>query len=193
MRKSLTLVIFLGWASGFSIAQVQGGHESVQDAIRFERQKDAAAARQARIESRSTASASADRSTTSTSKGAKTTRFQAAHVERATARAREAVKQCGASWAPAVGAPVTLAEALRPNPAHALRLMADPDGGLMPPLRDADAVQWIIGPEGGFTDAEQAQIRAAGFRPVALGRATLRFDTAATAALAVTAMARAGR
>ena len=121
------------------------------------------------------------------------TRFQAAHVERATARAREAVKQCGASWAPAVGAPVTLAEALRPNPAHALRLMADPDGGLMPPLRDADAVQWIIGPEGGFTDAEQAQIRAAGFRPVALGRATLRFDTAATAALAVTAMARAGR
>lgn len=63
MRKSLSLVIFLGWASGLSIAQVQGGHESVQDAIRFERQKDAAAARQARIESRSAASAGADRST----------------------------------------------------------------------------------------------------------------------------------
>ena len=84
MRKSLTLVIFLGWASGFSIAQVQGGHESVQDAIRFERQKDAAAARQARIESRSTASASADRSTTSTSKGAKTRKSKTGSAERST-------------------------------------------------------------------------------------------------------------
>jgi 16S rRNA (uracil1498-N3)-methyltransferase len=122
------------------------------------------------------------------------TRFQASHVERANARAREAVKQCGAAWAPAVTAPVPLAEALRPHAGAAavLRLLADPDGGPMPRLREADAVQWAIGPEGGFTDTELAALKAAGFRPVALARATLRFDTAAVAALAVTAAARRG-
>ncbi|HXY69262.1 MAG TPA: RsmE family RNA methyltransferase [Gemmatimonadales bacterium] len=118
------------------------------------------------------------------------TRFQAAHVERATARAREAVKQCGASWAPSIGAPVGLADALRQHPAGAVRLVADHEGGTMPPLREGDAVLWLIGPEGGFTDAELALVKGAGFRPVSLGRATLRFDTAAVAAVAVTAMMR---
>ena len=112
------------------------------------------------------------------------TRFQAAHVEKAVARAREAVKQCGGSWAPAVGAPVALSEALRQHPAGAVRLLADHDGGPMPALREGDAVQWAIGPEGGFSDAELGVLRAAGFRPVSLARATLRFETAAVAALA---------
>jgi 16S rRNA (uracil1498-N3)-methyltransferase len=86
---------------------------------------------------------------------------------------------------------VPLAEALRQHHAGAVvRLVADPDGGPMPRLRDADAVQWAIGPEGGFSEAELAALRAAGFAPVALARATLRFDTAAAAALAVTAAAR---
>jgi hypothetical protein len=51
-----------------SVAQTQGGHETVQDAIRFERQKDAAAARQARIESRRS---SADRSAEKGNKAAR--------------------------------------------------------------------------------------------------------------------------
>ena len=118
------------------------------------------------------------------------TRFQAAHVEKAVARAREAVKQCGGSWAPAVGAPVALSEALRQHPAGAVRLLADHDGGPMPALREGDAVQWAIGPEGGFSDAELGVLRAAGFRPVSLARATLRFETAAVAALAITMMMR---
>lgn len=121
------------------------------------------------------------------------TRFQVTHVEKAAARAREAVKQCGAAWAPAVTSPVPLAEALRQHVAAAVvRLVADPDGGPMPRLRDGDAVQWAIGPEGGFSDAERAALKAAGFTPVALARATLRFDTAVVAALAVTAAARRG-
>ena len=118
------------------------------------------------------------------------TRFQAAHVERAMARAREAVKQCGGTWAPAIGAPVALPEALRQHPAGLVRLVADHDGGPMPALREGDAVQWAIGPEGGFTDAERNVLHAAGFRPVALARAILRFDTAAVAALTVTGMMR---
>jgi hypothetical protein len=62
VRKSLVTVLLLGLPA---LAQVTGGRETVQDAIRFERQKDAAAARQARIEAhsgRSSAERSADES-----------------------------------------------------------------------------------------------------------------------------------
>jgi 16S rRNA (uracil1498-N3)-methyltransferase len=121
------------------------------------------------------------------------TRFQALHVEKASKRAREAIKQCGAAWAPALGSPLPIAEALRtPAPRAMVRMLADPGGGPLPRIREADAVQWAIGPEGGFTDTEIAALKAAGFRSVALGRATLRFDTAALAALALTAQARLG-
>jgi 16S rRNA (uracil1498-N3)-methyltransferase len=44
----------------------------------------------------------------------------------------------------------------------------------------------LIGPEGGFTDEENAAIRAAPFAvPVSLGPNILRADTAAVAAIAV--------
>jgi 16S rRNA (uracil1498-N3)-methyltransferase len=119
------------------------------------------------------------------------TRFQAVHVEKAARRAVEAIKQCGAAWAPAIVAPVPLAEALR-TAGRAVRLLADPDGGALPAIRDTDAVQWAIGPEGGFTEAEIALLTGAGFRSTALGRATLRFDTAVVAALALSAHARLG-
>jgi hypothetical protein len=63
MRKSLSLMLFIGLGS--VMAQVEGGHDTVQDAIRFERQKDAADARQARIEaSRSNADRASGESTT---------------------------------------------------------------------------------------------------------------------------------
>jgi 16S rRNA (uracil1498-N3)-methyltransferase len=119
-----------------------------------------------------------------------TTRFQSAHVEKATRRAREALKQCGAAWIPAVLSPVALGEAVRAPGAAPLKLVAEVEGGAMPPLREGDPVTWAIGPEGGFTSQELALLRAAGFKGVTLGRATLRFDTAAIAALALTAAAR---
>ena len=119
-------------------------------------------------------------------------RFQSSHVEKAGKRAREAIKQCGAAWLPVIASPLPLTEALRAAAPRVIRLLADPEGGLLPAIREADAVQWAIGPEGGFTDAELGALRSAGFRPVALGRAVLRFDTAALAALALTAQARLG-
>jgi len=120
------------------------------------------------------------------------TRFQSPHVEKAARRAREAIKQCGSAWAPAVASPLSIGEALRGVNARAVRLLADPEGTPMPAIREADVVLWAVGPEGGFTDAESTALKAAGFRPVNLGRAILRFDTAALAALALTAQARLG-
>jgi 16S rRNA (uracil1498-N3)-methyltransferase len=117
------------------------------------------------------------------------TRFQAVHVEKASRRAREATKQCGTAWTPLVQQPVPLSEALR-GKGRAVRLLASARGGRVPALREADHVQWVVGPEGGFTEAEAAAIQAAGFKPVALWRSTLRFDTAALAALALVAQAR---
>lgn len=120
------------------------------------------------------------------------TRFLPVHVEKAGRRAREAIKQCGSAWAPAVSSPVPLVEALRQPAPRTIRLLADAAGGPLPAIREADAVQWAIGPEGGFVDGEVAALKAAGFRPTTLGRCTLRFDTAALAALALTAQARLG-
>jgi 16S rRNA (uracil1498-N3)-methyltransferase len=117
-------------------------------------------------------------------------RFQAAQVEKATRRAREALKQCGAAWAPVVLSPLTLAEALRVAGPAAHRLLADPHGDAFPGVAEGDSVQWAVGPEGGFTEPELELLKGAGFAPVALGRATLRFDTAAVSALAITAASR---
>jgi 16S rRNA (uracil1498-N3)-methyltransferase len=43
----------------------------------------------------------------------------------------------------------------------------------------------LIGPEGGFTDAERTAAHASGARSMGLGRLVLRADTAPLAALAV--------
>ena len=61
MRKPMIFAVVLAMAPCFG--QITGGHENVQDAIRFERQKDAAAARQARMERRQSQSSTAERST----------------------------------------------------------------------------------------------------------------------------------
>jgi 16S rRNA (uracil1498-N3)-methyltransferase len=51
----------------------------------------------------------------------------------------------------------------------------------MPP----DQIDLMIGPEGGFTEAEIANAQQAGFIPVSLGERILRSETAAIAAMAV--------
>ena len=42
-----------------------------------------------------------------------------------------------------------------------------------------------VGPEGGLDDDERERLAMAGWMPVSLGGATLRFETAGTAALAI--------
>ena len=98
------------------------------------------------------------------------TRFQAAHVEKAAARPRggQAVRRRVGSRHRRAG---RAERSAAPHPAGAIRLVADHEGGPIPALREGDAVQWVIGPEGGFSDAELGALRAAGFQPVALARA----------------------
>jgi 16S rRNA (uracil1498-N3)-methyltransferase len=123
------------------------------------------------------------------------TRFQAVHVDKAVRRAREALKQSGGTWIPTVSSPLALSEAIRQAGGTAAgtgagRFVADAEGGALPALREGDGVQWMVGPEGGFTEGELVAVKGAGFRPIALGRAVLRFDTAGISALAQTAGAR---
>ncbi|HEV2446751.1 MAG TPA: RsmE family RNA methyltransferase, partial [Candidatus Sulfopaludibacter sp.] len=51
--------------------------------------------------------------------------------------------------------------------------------------RAGDRVAALIGPEGGWTDAERKAASEAGWLAVSLGPTVLRAETAATAALAV--------
>ncbi len=116
-------------------------------------------------------------------------RIRGAQVERFRRRAREAIKQCGASWAPAVREPVGL-EAFAAEPHEGLRWLAALDGGLPPAGVGPSPVTVAIGPEGGFTVEERRRLEAAGFAPVRFGDHILRFETAALAAAVYTSIAR---
>ena len=50
---------------------------------------------------------------------------------------------------------------------------------------ESSSVTLLIGPEGGFSDAEMGQVRTAGLTPVRLGPRVLRTETAGPAAIAV--------
>jgi 16S rRNA (uracil1498-N3)-methyltransferase len=116
------------------------------------------------------------------------TRVRPQHVGKLRRQALEAVKQCGAAWAPEVHQPEPLTAFLA-RPVEGDRWLADPDGG-GPALTRDSAVTVLIGPEGGLTEAERAAARTAGYRPVRLGPHTLRFETAAVAAAALAVAAR---
>lgn len=117
------------------------------------------------------------------------TRIRDSHLERLQSRAREAIKQSGAAWAPTIGAPESLTE-LCARPLDGARWLALPGGKAPPDRLGAEALTVAVGPEGGWADAEVDQLQAAGFRPVALAAHILRFETAAVAAAAIIGAAR---
>lgn len=110
-------------------------------------------------------------------------RVRAGHVRKLAARAREAVKQCGAAWATEVADPTSVTAFTAA--AAGIRWLADPSGPPPPSLSPDEPVTVAVGPEGGFTEVEAAAMIGAGFRPVRLGSRTLRFETAALAAAIV--------
>ncbi len=109
------------------------------------------------------------------------------NLDRLSAHLVEAAEQSGRTAVPAMAEPVTLERLLHDWPQGRALIFADEVGGV--PLAQAAApapAAILIGPEGGFADAERAAIRAhPAAVPVTLGPRVLRADTAALAAVAV--------
>lgn len=97
-----------------------------------------------------------------------------------------ACEQCGGNRVPQVHAPVPLSQ-WQPA-AGLLRCVLSLDAETAPLQQRAgsgpDPVLLLSGPEGGLTEREEADARAAGFKPVTLGPRILRAETAPLAALA---------
>ena len=117
------------------------------------------------------------------------TRLRDAHGAKLRRVVLEATKQCGAAWAPTVERAVALEEFLT-RPIQGTGWLADPAGELPPATLDDTPLTVVIGPEGGLTADERAALVSAGYRPVALGANTLRFETAALAAATAAGTAR---
>lgn len=109
--------------------------------------------------------------------------------ERARTVTVEAAEQCARTALPELADPVKFDALLRDWPADRALFFADELGG--DPAADAFAAHKgpaaiIIGPEGGFDDAERQAVRALPqARPVSLGPRILRGETAAIAACAL--------
>ena len=108
-------------------------------------------------------------------------------VEKLLAHAVEAAEQCGATSVPQMDDLTSLDRVLRDWPAGRNLLWCDETLRDQPAtLTGATGAPWaiLIGPEGGFSAAEQTRLRALPFvRPLSLGPRILRADTAAVAAL----------
>ena len=115
-----------------------------------------------------------------------------ARVERWQKIAAEAAKQCGRTRIPEVMPIVSLRAAMEGQGAaeYALRLFfyeMEERRELRTALSDSKArcIFMLVGPEGGFDEAEAQLAVAYGFSAVTLGRRILRVDTAAIVALAL--------
>jgi 16S rRNA (uracil1498-N3)-methyltransferase len=117
------------------------------------------------------------------------TRLRDSHGAKLRRLVLEATKQCGAAWAPTLEPSVALEKFLA-RPIQGIGWLADPAGAMPPATLDDSPLTAVIGPEGGFTAEEKAALVSVGYRPVALGTNTMRFETAALAAAATAGMAR---
>ncbi len=107
-------------------------------------------------------------------------------LERWQRLARETLKSCQRPQLPEIAAVQDFAAILSGPEEVKLLFWEDERGGGLTDLlaRPRPAgVRVLIGPEGGFSAAEAAQARAAGFRLASLGPRRLKVETAALAAL----------
>jgi 16S rRNA (uracil1498-N3)-methyltransferase len=107
---------------------------------------------------------------------------------------REAVEQSGRCRLPGLSKPVNFQAAVAGASVHPLALMAwekEEALGLKTALAglaekdETPDLAMMIGPEGGFSAEEAGLARAAGVKPVSLGRRILRMETAAVVAAAL--------
>jgi 16S rRNA (uracil1498-N3)-methyltransferase len=127
------------------------------------------------------------------------TRWEGARGDRALARwraaAAQAAKQSRRAWLPEVTAPASTGDLIRRVAAASLAVLLDPAAPV--PLSGMDLpgsgdILLIVGPEGGVSPAEAAQLTEAGAVRARLGPTVLRTSTAGLVAAAVVA-SRAGR
>jgi 16S rRNA (uracil1498-N3)-methyltransferase len=111
------------------------------------------------------------------------------HVLALQRRARQAIKQSGAPWAPRIIMPVDVRTAAAQGVGD-YRWLADPTGEPPPTLPAEAPLLVVVGPEGGLVQPERDAFLAAGFRRVRFAPDLLRFETAALAAAAVIASQR---
>lgn len=101
------------------------------------------------------------------------------------ARMTMALTQSGGAWLPMLYPDAPLDRVIAACPAGA-RFLLDAEGAPLPSHPLAAPVALAVGPEGGVEAAERDQFLAGGFVPASLGPLTLRFETAAVAAVAIT-------
>ena len=105
-------------------------------------------------------------------------------------RCIEAAKQCGQAYLPKVSQPRRLGEVLEETKDDWTGLVgtvnesAEPILGVLKKAKRLKGLVLLVGPEGGLSEAEQAQAQSSGYQAVFLGENTLRLETAAIAFLA---------
>jgi 16S rRNA (uracil1498-N3)-methyltransferase len=114
-------------------------------------------------------------------------------IERLERSVIEAAKQCGRNRLMRIAKPQALGEWVHAEVDGAIsrRLIAHPGGVALAPqhLSLAAPTRIVVGPEGGFSDAEVAAAIAGGWQCVALGPRILRVETAAVALAALVTIA----
>lgn len=112
-------------------------------------------------------------------------------MDRLQANVLEAAEQCGILAVPPVREPIKLDRLLAAWEADRRLIFCDEDAETNNPLKTLKAIGerklgLLVGPEGGFSDAERGELRSLPFvTAIPLGPRILRADTAAVAALAV--------
>ena len=95
-----------------------------------------------------------------------------------------ACEQCGRSVLPVIHAPVSLAE-WQGHVQAELKLVLHPVAAPLESHTRPHSLAFLIGPEGGLSETEVEQAKAAGFHAARLGPRVLRTETAPVVALAV--------
>ncbi|MFR0715015.1 16S rRNA (uracil(1498)-N(3))-methyltransferase [Enterobacterales bacterium BD_CKDN230030183-1A_HGKHYDSX7] len=95
-----------------------------------------------------------------------------------------ACEQCGRSTLPVIHPPLTLAEWLKGSEAE-LKLVLHPVAEPLTSHAKPAKLAFLIGPEGGLSETEVDQAKAAGFHAARLGPRVLRTETAPVVALSV--------
>jgi 16S rRNA (uracil1498-N3)-methyltransferase len=90
----------------------------------------------------------------------------------------EAAKQSKRYWLPRIDEPMPFEKVLRLEASSKI-LFAERGGGSLKPALQGSPVLYLVGPEGGWTDAELKAAQDHGFELVGLGAGILRSETAA--------------